>query len=105
MVLCWLTSRLAAVGRMALTNYLMHTLVFTTLFYSYGGGFYGKASPAVSLLLALAIYAIQIPLSRYWLARFRFGPVEWLWRSMTYGSLQPMRRTTQSTGPASGAPA
>jgi uncharacterized protein len=98
-------SALGNVGRMALTNYLMHTLVFTTLFYSYGGGFYGQVSPSVSLLLALGIYAVQIPLSRYWLARFRFGPVEWLWRSMTYGSFQPMRRTVPSAGPSSGAPA
>jgi uncharacterized protein len=83
---------LAAVGRMALTNYLMHSLVFTTLANGYGGGLYGKVSPSVGLLLTLAMFAIQIPLSNAWLRRFRFGPVEWLWRSLTYLRLQPMRR-------------
>ncbi|MCP3979309.1 MAG: DUF418 domain-containing protein [bacterium] len=82
---------LAAVGRMALTNYLMHSLVFTTLANSYGFGLYGRISPSVGLGMTVAMYLIQIPLSAWWLSRFRYGPAEWLWRSLTYGAPQPMR--------------
>jgi uncharacterized protein len=82
---------LAAVGRMALTNYLMHSVVFTTLANSYGFGLYGRIPPSVGILMTLAMFALQIPLSNWWLSRFRFGPVEWLWRSLTYWRLQPMR--------------
>ena len=52
---------------------------------------FGKVYPAAGLFLTLAIYAIQIPLSVWWLRHFRFGPMEWIWRSLTYGKLQPMR--------------
>jgi uncharacterized protein len=83
---------LAPVGRMALTNYLTHSVVFTLLANSYGLGLYGRVGPAVGLGLALLVFAAQVPLSALWLGRFRFGPAEWLWRSMTYGRLQPMRR-------------
>ncbi len=76
---------------MALTNYLLQTLICTTLFYSYGLGLYGKVGPAAAALLAIAIYLFQVALSLLWVRRFRFGPAEWLWRSATYGRLQPMR--------------
>ena len=82
---------LAAVGRLALSNYLLQTLVCTTIFYSYGLGLYGKVGPAVGLALTVVIFAVQIPLSVWCLRRFRFGPAEWLWRSLTYGTLQSMR--------------
>lgn len=82
---------LAPVGRMALTNYLMHTLVCTTLFNGYGLGLYGRVGPTLSLLMAFAIFVAQIALSNWWLGRYRFGPVEWLWRTATYGRLQPFR--------------
>lgn len=82
---------LAAVGRMALTNYLLQTLICTTLFYSYGFGLFGKVGPAWGVVLSIAIYAVQVPLSVLWLRRFRFGPMEWLWRSLTYLRWQPMR--------------
>jgi uncharacterized protein len=82
---------LAAVGRMALSNYLFQSLVFTTFFYSYGLGLYGKLGPALLSVLSVFIFALQILLSRWWLRRFRFGPAEWLWRTLTYGKLQPMR--------------
>ncbi len=82
---------LAAVGRMALTNYLLQSLVCTTIFYSYGLGLFGTMAPARGALLALVIYAVQVPLSVWWLRRFQFGPVEWLWRSLTYWRRQPMR--------------
>jgi len=82
---------LAAVGRTALSNYLLQSLICTTIFYSYGVALFGKVSPALGLLLTLTIFLIQIPLSVWWLRRFQFGPVEWLWRSLTYWQRQPMR--------------
>ena len=81
-------SRLAPlgwVGRMPLTNYLMQSVMATTLFYSYGFGLFGKVGPAVGFLISLAIFAVQIVYSRWWMARFQFGPLEWLWRAITYG--------------------
>ncbi|MFB3078563.1 MAG: DUF418 domain-containing protein, partial [Lysobacterales bacterium] len=84
---------LQAVGRLALSNYLLQTLICTTLFYSYGFGLYGKLGPAAAALLVIAIYLLQVVLSFLWTRRFRFGPAEWLWRSATYGRLQPMRST------------
>lgn len=86
-----LVALLAPVGRMALTNYLTHSLVMTTLANGYGLGLYGQVGMATGLLLAIVLFAIQIPLSRWWLSRFRFGPVEWLWRTLTHGRRQPMR--------------
>jgi uncharacterized protein len=83
---------LANVGRMAISNYLLQTVICTTLFYGYGFGLYGRMGVAAGVLLTLAIYAVQIPLSAWWLRRFRFGPVEWLWRTLTYGRRQPMRQ-------------
>ncbi len=77
---------------MALTNYLTHTVVFTTLANGYGAGLYGRVSLTAGLVMTLAMFAIQIALSVVWLKRFHFGPLEWLWRSLTYGKLQPMRR-------------
>jgi uncharacterized protein len=82
---------LAAVGRTALSNYLLQTLIATSIFYGYGLGLYGQIGPAFGILLTLAIFGLQIPLSNWWVERFRFGPAEWLWRTLTYGKLQPMR--------------
>lgn len=75
----------AAIGRTALSNYLLQTVVGTTLFYGYGGGLFARVNLAWLLVLALAIYALEVPLSRWWLNRRRFGPAEWIWRWMTYG--------------------
>ncbi len=83
---------IAAVGQMALSNYLLQSVICTTLFYSYGLGWYGSVGRAEGLGLAVVIYAVQIPLSVWWLNRFRFGPAEWIWRSLTYRKRQPMRR-------------
>jgi uncharacterized protein len=74
------------VGRMALTNYLVQSIVCTTIFYSYGLGLYGRVGPLVDLFLAVAIYGLQIPLSKWWLSRNRYGPAEAAWRWFTYGS-------------------
>ena len=82
---------LAAVGRTALSNYLLQSLIGTTVFYGYGLALFGKVSPSLGLLLTMAIFLVQIPLSAWWLGRFQFGPVEWLWRSLTYWQRQPMR--------------
>jgi uncharacterized protein len=83
---------LAAVGRTALSNYLLQSVICTAIFNGYGLGLYGTVGPALGLFIAIAIFAAQIPLSQWWLAAFRFGPAEWLWRSLTYGRLQPLRR-------------
>jgi uncharacterized protein len=83
---------LAAAGRMALSNYLLQSLVCTFIFYSYGLGLFGQVGAAAGLALTIVIYALQLPLSVWWLRRFQYGPAEWLWRSLTYGRLQPMRR-------------
>jgi uncharacterized protein len=88
----WLTRRLAAVGRMALSNYLFDSILCTTLFYGYGFGLYGSIHRPGLYLIVLAIWAFQLWISPIWLARFRFGPAEWLWRSLTYGEPQPFRR-------------
>jgi uncharacterized protein len=87
----WLTRRLAAVGRMALSNYLTHSIVCTTLFYGYGFGHFGTINRTGLAAIVLIIWASQLLLSPIWLAHFRFGPAEWLWRSLTYGQPQPMR--------------
>lgn len=84
-------SPLAAVGRTAVSNYLFQSLVCTTIFYGYGFGLYGKVGPALGIIFTIVIFISQVLLSRWWLQRFRFGPVEWFWRSLTYRKLQPMR--------------
>lgn len=83
---------LAAVGQMALTNYLTHSVVLGIIFYGYGFALLGKLGPASAALIGLAIYVAQLIASPLWLAQFQFGPVEWLWRSLTYGRWQPIRR-------------
>jgi uncharacterized protein len=88
-----LAAPFASVGQMALTNYLVQSVVLGFLFYGYGLGLYGRLGSAPASAIGLAIYAAQILFSRAWLKRYRFGPVEWAWRSMTYGRRQPMRRT------------
>ena len=74
-----------AVGRTALSNYLLQSVVCTTLYYSWGGGLYGTIGPMTGLVPAVAIYAAQVVLSLYWTRRFAQGPMEWLWRRLTYG--------------------
>ncbi len=86
------TRRFAAVGRMALTNYLMQTLLCTFIFYGHGLGRFGMFERWQQLLVVMAVWALQLVVSPIWLQYFRFGPAEWLWRSLTYMKLQPMRR-------------
>jgi uncharacterized protein len=89
--LSWLTNRLAAVGRMALSNYLTHSIVCTTLFYGYGFGLFGHINRTGLAAIVFTIWVCQLVISPIWLKHFRYGPAEWLWRSLTYGQPQPMR--------------
>lgn len=87
----WLTRRLAAVGRMALSNYLFQSIVCTTLFYGYGFGLFARLDRAALFGVVFMVWIVQLLLSPIWLSYFRFGPAEWLWRSLTYWKLQPIR--------------
>ena len=82
---------LAAVGRMALTNYLLQTAICTTIFYGHGFGLFGHVSRLSQIGFVVAIWILQLVVSPIWLKHFRFGPVEWLWRTLTYRKLQPFR--------------
>jgi uncharacterized protein len=86
-------SPFAAIGRMALTNYLLQSIVFTTVANSYGLGLYGRIQPVQGLALCFAFYALQLPFSVWWLSTHDYGPAEWLWRSLTYGVRQPWGKT------------
>jgi len=90
---------LAPVGRMAITAYLLQTVVFTLTFYAYGLGFYGLFGPLAGAFLALGVWWIEVGLARIWLDHFALGPVEWLWRSLTYWKLIPMRRSSGAAAP------
>lgn len=79
-------------GRMALTNYLLQTVLMSIFFYGWGFGQIGRYGLAFVLPFSLILFALQLGYSRWWLTHFRFGPVEWLWRTLTYGKFQPMRR-------------
>ncbi|MEM7019472.1 MAG: DUF418 domain-containing protein [Pseudomonadota bacterium] len=100
-LLIWLTHRetllglrqgLAAVGRMALTNYLMQSLFALIIFTGVGFALVGELSRASLYLVVFAIWMFQLWFSQWWLTRYRFGPVEWLWRALTYGERPPMVR-------------
>lgn len=71
-------------GKMSLTNYLLQSVVFTTIFYGYGFGFFGQTNPSDFVLWAVVLFIVQIILSKIWLAYHRYGPVEWLWRKLSY---------------------
>jgi uncharacterized protein len=86
-----LLDRFAAVGRMALTNYLMHSLILTTVFYGYGLGLYGTVPRIWQMAFVAAVIGLELLWSKWWLERYRFGPAEWVWRTLTYGKRQPMR--------------
>jgi uncharacterized protein len=84
-------SAFSPMGQMALTNYLMHSVILTSIFYGYAGGQYGEISRAPQMLIVIAIILSQMIFSKWWLNRYRFGPMEWLWRSLTYKKIQPMK--------------
>ena len=82
-----LQARLAAVGRMAFTNYLLQTVLCTTVFYGHGLGLFASAERYQQLLIVFAVWALQLWLSPIWMRRYSYGPLEWLWRTLTYGRL------------------
>lgn len=96
----WLTTSLAAVGQMSLTNYLMHSVILTFLFYGTGLGWIGTVDRVQQLLIVVAIWLLQMIYSPLWLSYFHFGPVEWLWRTLAYVRWQPMRRKSAIVGAA-----
>jgi uncharacterized protein len=87
------TSALEKVGRMALTNYLMTTILCTTLFNGYGLGWFGTLDRGALYGVVFCVWCLELATSAFWLRSFRFGPAEWVWRSLTYWKLQPLRRS------------
>jgi uncharacterized protein len=85
---------LAPMGRMALTNYLMQTIIGVTLYFGVGFGFGGNIGPALFVPIGLAVYALQVLYSNLWFKYFNYGPFEWIWRQLTYWKRLPLRKTT-----------
>ena len=92
---------LASLGRMPLTTYLTQSVVCTALFYGWGFGLMNKINLTGILVVTVSLFLMQIAFSVWWLKRYRFGPVEWLWRSIAYGTKIPMR----VPGPSDSCPA
>jgi uncharacterized protein len=88
----WLTDRLAAVGQMAFSNYISHSIVYALVFYAPGLRLFGELQRYQLYVVVLAIWIVNLAWSPIWLRHFRFGPLEWCWRSLTYWQRQPMRR-------------
>jgi uncharacterized protein len=88
----WLMRALANVGQMAFTNYLMQSIICTWFFYGYGFGYYNKLRFHQLYYVVGAVWIFQLIASSIWLRYFRFGPFEWLWRSLTYWKRQPMKK-------------
>lgn len=86
-----LQERFAAIGRTALTNYLMQTILATLIFYGFGLGLFGSVPRWGQILIVFLIWAIQLLVAPIWVRNFHFGPFEWLWRSLTYMRPQPIR--------------
>ena len=82
---------ISAVGRTALSNYLLQTVLCTTLFYGHGFGLFGSVERTGQAAIVLAVWIVQLIASSWWIKRFRYGPMEWVWRSLTYWQLQPIR--------------
>lgn len=91
----WLQTALAAVGRTALTNYLLQTILATAIFYGHGLGLFGSVERVGQIGIVVAIWMVQLVVSPLWLRYCRFGPFEWLWRSLSYLRLQPLRNPSR----------
>jgi uncharacterized protein len=91
-ILTGLKRRLSAVGQMAFTNYVSHTVICAFVFFGVGFGLFGHLQRYQLYYVVFAIWAFQLVVSPIWLSHYRYGPLEWLWRSLTYGKRQPMRR-------------
>jgi len=87
----WLMKAFANVGQMAFTNYLMQSIICTWFFFGYGFDFYNKLRFYQLYYVVLGVWVFQIIFSSIWLRYFRFGPFEWVWRSLTYWEKQSMR--------------
>jgi uncharacterized protein len=87
-------ARFAAVGRTAFSNYILQTLIGTTIFYGYGFGQFGKVTRTTQIGIVVVIWILQLLISPIWLKKFHYGPLEWLWRSLTYRQWQPFLRAT-----------
>ena len=90
-MIAFLQRALAAVGRMALTNYLMHSIITSIIFYGFGFGLFGILERYELYYIVFGIWIFQLITSPIWLKYFQFGPFEWLWRSLTYGKKQPFK--------------
>lgn len=88
----WFGSRFAAAGRMAFSNYIGTSVAMMLIFHGWAGGFYGELHRLDLLLAVVFGWVLMLAWSRPWLERFRYGPLEWLWRCLTYGKLFPLRR-------------
>jgi uncharacterized protein len=82
----------AAIGRMAFTNYIAQSVIFGFIFFGYGLGQFGLLRPAPVFALGIAVYVVQVRVGQVWLRHYRFGPIEWAWRSLMYGRRQAMKR-------------
>ena len=87
----WLMKALSNVGQMAFSNYLMQSIICSLFFYGYGFGNYNKLAFHQLFYVVGSVWIFQLIFSSIWLRYFRFGPFEWLWRSLTYWKKQPMR--------------
>ena len=87
-----LTRPFAAVGQMAFTNYILQTVICTTIFYGHGFGLFGQVERTGQIAIVAGVWVFQLLVSPVWLRYFLFGPLEWLWRSLTYLQWQPFRR-------------
>lgn len=103
-VLASLQTRLAAVGRTAFSNYILQTLLCTTIFYGHGLGLFGQVERVGQISIVFGIWVLQLVVSPIWLRHFRFGPLEWLWRSLTYGQRQVMGPPGGRDRPSSSSP-
>ena len=93
----WFFALMRPVGQMAFTNYLMQSLLCGLFFYGIGFGMYSKLQRYEVYYVVMAIWVIQIIYSNIWLHYFRFGPLEWTWRSLTYWKRQPMKKNKPGT--------
>jgi uncharacterized protein len=93
----WLTRRIGAVGQTALSNYLLTSISCSLFFNGFGLGFYGKVEYYQLFVIVLCVWTLNLTLSPIWLRYYQFGPMEWVWRSLTYWKRQPMKRTVSET--------
>ena len=83
-------SAFAPIGRMAFTTYISQSLIFGFVFFGYGLGYFGKLGATSAITFGIMVYVFQVLFSMWWLGRYRYGPLEWLWRTLMYGKRQPM---------------